>query len=88
MMTLLEKGLRDEIDILISKVIDLQDELLAVYSYLYPERDIVSLTNTEKGLELPLSLKQRLNILRTYHKEQLEKEKIKKLIKECMGEIK
>ena len=75
-----------------SKITELEKELLEIYKCLYPNNeDIVKQFGKEAGLT-PEGIKflrfwDRLNIMRNYHKEQLEKEKTKKLIKECMGEI-
>ena len=76
-----------------SKITELEKELLEVYKHLYPNNeDIVKQVGKEAGLTEAgmkfLRLWDHLNIMRNYHKEQLEKEKMKNLIKECMGEIK
>lgn len=58
----------------------LRKELLEVYEYLYPDAKIKNPTIIQSRSIL-------LGFYRHYHKEQLEKEKIKKLVKECLGEI-
>lgn len=73
--------------------VSLKNELSELYKCLYPNsEDIVKQVGEEAGLTLEgikfLRQCDYLNIMRNYHKKQLEKEKLKKLIKECMGEIK
>lgn len=76
-----------------SKITELEKELIEIYKCLYPNNeDIVEQVGKEAGLT-PAGLKflrmwDFLNIMRNYHKEQLEKEKMKKLIKEYMEETK
>jgi hypothetical protein len=55
------------------------DELIEVYSYLYPNCEVASGAFLHRN--------QRLNILRGYHKEQLEKAKIRQFISEYLKEI-
>lgn len=65
------------------------NELFQTYKYLYPKY-YEDLINKYKYLPATYFADFKMNYLqmmRDYHKEQLEKEKMKKLIKECMGEI-
>ena len=66
------------------------NELLQTYKYLYPKY-YEHLINRYKYLPATYFADFKMNylqLMRDYHKEQLEKEKMKNLIKECMGEIK
>ena len=72
-------SLRDKID-------KLEDELKEVYKCLYPDfKDIIK--NKYGVSDYFACCYNFLAIMRDYHKKQLEKEKMKKLIKECMEEI-
>ena len=68
------------------KIDKLEDELKGVYKCLYPDfKDIMEdKYGVSDGLGCCYNF---LAIMRDYHKKQLEKEKMKKLIKECMEEI-
>ena len=88
-----EQWYMDELSEKNSKITELKKELLEIYKCLYPnDEDVVKQVGKEAGLT-PEGIKflrfwDHLNIMRNYHKKQLEKEKMKKLIKECMEEIK
>ena len=68
------------------KINKLEDELVEIYKYLYPDyKDIIK---NKYGISDNFGCWYNfLAIMRDYHKKQLEKEKMKKLIKECMEEI-
>ena len=69
------------------KINKLEDELVEVYKCLYP--DYKDILKDKYGISNNFACCYNfLTIMRDYHKKQLEKEKMKKLIKECMEEIK
>ena len=64
----------------------LEDELVEIYKCLYP--DYKDILKDKYGISNSFACCYNfLAIMRDYHKKQLEKEKMKKLIKECMEEI-
>ena len=64
----------------------LENELVELYKCLYPNNeDIIKHKCPQPNFYMNDLLF--LGIMRDYHKKQLEKEKMKKLIKECMEEI-
>ena len=68
------------------KINKLEDELVEIYKYLYP--DYKDILKDKYGISNNFACCYNfLVIMRDYHKKQLEKEKMKKLIKECMEEI-
>ena len=72
-------NLREEIN-------KLEKELVEVYKCLYPNFEDIIKDKLPQSVNF-VYFYNSLNILRDYHKKQLEKEKMKKLIKECMEEI-
>ena len=73
------KNLREEVN-------KLEKELLEVYKCLYPNFEDIIKDKLPQSVNF-VYFYNSLNILRDHHKKQLEKEKMKKLIKECMEEI-
>lgn len=88
------KWFQDEIKKQYSEINELKKELLEIYKCLYPEwRDVIKMQKESLNFLPPEKVNflvdsSFLDLIRDHHKEQLEKEKIKKLIKKCMGEIK
>lgn len=81
-----EKNFFEDNNNLRKQIHQLEDELVELYKYLYPDfKDIIKDRFPQSNNFA--CCYDFLGIIRGYHKKQLEKEKMKKLIKECMEEI-
>ena len=81
-----EKNFFEDNKNLREKVNKLEKELLEVYKCLYPNFEDIIKDKLPQSVNF-VYFYNSLEILRDHHKKQLEKEKMKKLIKECMEEI-
>ena len=81
-----EKNFFEDNKNLREKVNKLEKELLEVYKCLYPNFEDIIKDKLPQSVNF-VYFYNSLDILRDHHKKQLEKEKMKKLIKECMEEI-
>ena len=85
-MKKIEKNFFEDNSKLRKEIHELENELKGVYKCLYP--DFKNIMEDKYGVSDGLGCCYNfLAIMRDYHKKQLEKEKMKKLIKECMEEI-
>lgn len=86
-MNKIEKNFFEDNNNLRKEIHKLEDELIELYKYLYPNSE--DIIKDKYGISDNFACCYNfLAIMRDYHKKQLEKEKMKKLIKECMEEIK
>ena len=82
-----EKNFLEDNNKLRKEIHQLENELVELYKCLYPNsEDIIKHKCPQSNFFMNDLLF--LGIMRDYHKKQLEKEKMKKLNKECMEEIK
>ena len=81
-----EKSFFEDNENLRKEIHKLEDELIELYKYLYPNSEDI-IKNKFPQFNNFVCCYNFLAIMRDYHKKQLEKEKMKKLIKECMEEI-